>query len=115
MSACVFVCRECRDGGEALAEGARRALGERPGWRVLLSDCLSGCRSEASLAVRAPGKTAYLFGPVKPEDLPGLAAFAALYDASPDGAITDARPLGTLRLRALARIPPHPFDLDPQA
>ncbi len=111
----IFVCRECREGGAALAEAAAQILADRPKWRVTLAGCMSGCRGGASLAARAPGKTAYLFSPVEPEDLPGLAAFAALYEASPDGAIEDARPLGSLRLKALARIPPHPFALDPEA
>lgn len=99
----VFVCAECPHGADRL-----RAVGlvlDRPGWQVHAAPCMSGCRSEGSVAIRAPGKTAYLFGPVDDGDLDGLAEFARLYDADPAGVITDARPLGSLRLKALARIP----------
>lgn len=99
----VFVCADC-PGGAARLEAVRAALAGS-GWRVAASACLSGCRSEGTVAVRAEGKMAYLFGPVTEADLPGLAAFVPLYEAAPDGAIADARPLGLLRLRALARIP----------
>lgn len=99
----VFVCAECPGGAERLAM-VRDALAGS-GWRIDAAPCLSGCRSGGSVAIRAPGKMAYLFGPVGPEDRPGLAAFAALYDAAAEGVIDDARPLGDLRLKALARIP----------
>lgn len=99
----VFVCQECPDGSARLA--ALRDTLAGTGWRVTGSACLSGCRSEGSVAIRAPGKMAYLFGPVLPEDHEGLRIFARLFEAAPDGVITDARPLGSLRLRALARIP----------
>jgi predicted metal-binding protein len=38
-------------------------------------------------------------------DIPNLIAFLRLYGASPDGNLADARPLGSLRNKALARIP----------
>jgi len=37
--------------------------------------------------------------------MPDLLTFARLYAASPDGNFADARPLGALRTKALARIP----------
>ena len=52
-----------------------------------------------------PGKTAYLFGDLTAADLPDLLTFARAYAASPDGTFADARPLGTLRTKAIARIP----------
>lgn len=67
--------------------------------------CVSGCRSGGSVAVREPGRMAYLFGPVDAGDMEGLRRFVDLYRAAPDGAIRDARPLGPLRFKALARIP----------
>lgn len=99
----VFVCADCAGAAGRLAAIEQALAGT--GWQVAPSACLSGCRSGASVAVRAQGKMAYLFGPVLDEDLPGLRAFVALYDAAPDGAISDALPLGSLRFKALARIP----------
>lgn len=69
------------------------------------ADCMSGCARPAALAFRAPGKTAYLFGDIGLADLPGLVTFARAYAAAPDGQIADARFLGALRHKALARIP----------
>lgn len=99
----VFVCTECHEGAGRLAL-VRDALAGT-GWEVRPYSCLSGCRSGGSVAIRAPGRMAYLFGPVGAADADGLRAFAALYDAAPDGVITDARALGSLRFKALARIP----------
>ena len=55
--------------------------------------------------MRAPGKTAYLFGDASEADVPNLIVFLKLYDASADGNLADARPIGALREKALARIP----------
>lgn len=99
----VFVCTDCPQGADRL-RNVSHAL-DRPGWVVRASACMSGCRSGGSVAIRSPGRMAYLFGPVEPDDLPGLAAFATLYEAAPKGEIEDARPLGPLRFKALARIP----------
>ena len=68
-------------------------------------DCMSGCSRPSTIAFRAAGKTAYLFGDITAQDLPDLLTFARLYAASPDGTFADARPLGALRSKALARIP----------
>jgi len=38
-------------------------------------------------------------------DLPELRQFAELYARSPDGTFADARVLGGLRMKAMARIP----------
>jgi predicted metal-binding protein len=66
---------------------------------------MSGCTRAPTLAFRAAGKTAYLFGEVGAEDLPDLVTFARMYLASADGNFVDARPLGGLRMKAMARIP----------
>jgi predicted metal-binding protein len=66
---------------------------------------MSGCTRPSTLAFRAPGKTTYLFGDLRAEDLADLLTFARLYAASPDGTFQDARPLGALRSKAIARIP----------
>lgn len=57
------------------------------------------------MAFRATGKTAYLFGDLTAGDLPDILSFLHAYAASPDGNFTDARILGGLRHKALARIP----------
>jgi predicted metal-binding protein len=68
-------------------------------------ECMSGCANPTTLACRATGKTAYLFGDVTAADLPDILTFLTLYIQSPDGNFADARPLGALRHKALARIP----------
>lgn len=73
--------------------------------RVRQADCLSGCTRPATLAFRAPGKTAYLFGDISADDLAEILIFARLYLAAPDGNLADARPLGRLRHKVIARIP----------
>jgi len=73
--------------------------------QVSTVDCMSGCARPSTIAFRMAGKTAYLFGDITAQDLPDLLTFAHLYAASPDGNFADARPLGALRSKALARIP----------
>ncbi len=68
-------------------------------------DCLSGCPRPSALSVRDTGKVAYLFGDLTEADLPDLIRFTQLYAASPDGTFPDARLLGPLRTKAIARIP----------
>jgi predicted metal-binding protein len=74
-------------------------------WQVVTTDCMSGCTRPSTIAFRAPGKTAYLFGEITEADLPEIEVFARAYHASPDGNFADARFLGGLRLKAMARIP----------
>ena len=66
---------------------------------------MSGCTRASTIAFRAAGKTAYLFGDMTEDDLPDLITFVQLYAASPDGNFVDARVLGGLRTKAIARIP----------
>lgn len=68
-------------------------------------DCMSGCARPSTVAFRSPGKTAYLFGDLTDNDLDSLVNFARLYAASDDGSFADARVLGDLRAKAIARIP----------
>lgn len=99
----LFVCQDCPGGPDRLTMIRDGLAGLE--CQVLATDCLSGCRSEASVAVRAAGRMAYLFGPVDSGDLAGLRCFLDLYASDPEGRIHDARPLGPLRMKALARIP----------
>lgn len=69
------------------------------------TECMSGCTKPSTLAFRAPGKTAYLFGDISEQDLPDILIFARLYLASSDGNLDDARLIGALRTKAVARIP----------
>ena len=68
-------------------------------------DCMSGCTNAQTVAFRAKGKTAYLFGEITEKDSTLLQNFVRLYAQSPDGTFEDARVLGTLRTKAIARIP----------
>lgn len=100
---CIFVCSECPDGARRLSMIAGAIAGEECGIRA--SACLSGCHSGGSVAVRSPGRMAWLFGPVEDGDLDDLRRFLGLYRANPKGVIHDARPLTRLRFKVLARIP----------
>jgi len=102
----ITLCATCALGQGTFPDRLRHALArENLAATVALTDCLSGCTRPSALAVRDQGKTAYLFGDLTAADLPGLVTFARLYAASPDGTFADARPLGALRLKAIARIP----------
>jgi predicted metal-binding protein len=102
----ITLCASCALGQGGFAETLRKALSER-GLRaeIVTTDCMSGCTRPSTLSFRASGKTAYLFGDLTDADLPDLLAFARLYAAAPDGNLADARPLGALRHKAIARIP----------
>ena len=102
----ISLCSGCALGAGGFAEPLRAALTTAQiDATVEPVDCMSGCTRASTAAFRAPGKTAYLFGDLTEADLPGMIIFARLYAASPDGTFADARPLGTLRNKALARIP----------
>ena len=101
-----IVCRSCPAGRDGFAHALAAALAEAGlGATVEEIDCMSGCTRPSTVAFRAEGKTAYLFGDVGMTDLPDLVTFVRLYLASADGSFTDARPLGALRAKAIARIP----------
>ena len=97
----VFVCTSCTNDGGFL--DVVRA--ELPDVTVEGIDCMSGCTRAQTVAFRAPGKVAYLFGEITEADMYDLRRFVALYAASSDGTFPDARMLGGLRLKAIARIP----------
>lgn len=99
----VTVCASCVLGREGFADVLRGALGDLA--EVGLVDCMSGCTRPSTVAFRDAGKTAYLFGDVVADDLPDLVTFARLYAGSADGTLADARAIGGLRMKAVARIP----------
>lgn len=102
----VTLCHSCALGASGFADDLAKALhlaGVRA--EIAMVDCMSGCARPSTAAFRAPGKTAYLFGDLTAADLPDLVTFARAYDAAADGSFADARFLGALRTKALARIP----------
>ena len=102
----ITFCTSCPLGASGFAGRLGAALAQAGIAAELTTvDCMSGCTRPSTVAFRAPGKTAYLFGDVRPEDLDSLVTFSRLYAASPDGNLADARPLGALRTNAIARIP----------
>lgn len=102
----VTLCTSCALGRSGFADRLATAL-VAAGVQADIGgvECMSGCTRPSTIAFRAAGKTAYLFGDVTDADLPDLVTFARLYDAAPDGNLADARPLGALRQKAIARIP----------
>lgn len=102
----VTLCRTCRDADPGLADMVAAAVRDAGlAAEMKGADCMSGCKRPQTIAIRAPGKTAYLFGEFTRGDIPGLITFLRLYRDSPDGNLADARPLGALRMKAIARIP----------
>ena len=102
----VSVCGQCALGRDDFAPKLQLACASLPFVvEVGVVDCMSGCARASTIAFREPGKVAYLFGDLTLADLPDLLTFARYYQASADGTFADARVLGPLRLKALARIP----------
>ena len=98
-----FVCTTCSLGRVGFLETLREALPK--GIPVEGVECMSGCARDQTVAFRAAGKVAYLFGEITEADMDDLRRFVTLYAASSDGKFSDARVLGGLRLKAIARIP----------
>ena len=97
----LHVCATCTEDG-IFVRAVRAAF---PDWEVAAVDCMSGCTRAQTVAFREAGKVAYLFGDITQADFPDLATFARHYAASDDGTFEDARVLGELRSKAIARIP----------
>lgn len=105
----IILCGSCdlgRGGFAATLANALRQAGLAE--EITTVDCMSGCTRPSTIAFRIPGKTAYLFGEVTAADLDDLVAFTHAYSASPDGNLPDARVIGGLRFKAIARIPGLP-------
>ena len=102
----VTLCRTCRDADPTLVDQLTEAV-SGAGITVQMQqvDCMSGCKRPQTLSVRQTGKTAYLFGEITTGDIPDILTFLSLYASSADGNLDDARPLGRLRFKAIARIP----------
>lgn len=102
----ITLCSTCDLGKTDFAETLANALrtAEIPA-EITGVECMSGCTRQSTIAFRAPGKMAYLFGDLTDDDLPDLITFSRLYMGSKDGTLADARPIGALRSKAIARIP----------
>lgn len=102
----VTICASCDLGRAGFREVLREGLSEAGiAAEVNSVACMSGCVRPSTVAFRDAGKTAYLFGDLTEADLADLVRFARAYAAASDGNFADARPLGALRFKALARIP----------
>lgn len=102
----ITLCHGCELGQGDFPNQLRKTLhGAAITAQVGTTDCMSGCSRASTIAFRSAGKTAYLFGDLTPADLPHLITFAQHYAASADGNLPDARVLGPLRMKAIARIP----------
>lgn len=102
----ITLCSSCVLGQGDFAETLRAALQTACATATVnTTDCMSGCTRASTVAFRSSGKTAYLFGDLTAADLPDLVTFAGHYAASADGNLPDARVLGALRHKAIARIP----------
>jgi predicted metal-binding protein len=97
----VSVCSTCSTDG-AFVDVVKAGL---PDCTVEGVECMSGCTRPQTVAFRQGGKVAYLFGDITGHDMDDLRRFARLYQESKYGTFADARVLGDLRLKALARIP----------
>lgn len=98
------LCRGCAAGHVDLTAALSNTLIVL-GFEVLHTDCMSGCARPSTVAFRSAGKTVYLFGDLGPDDVSELIRFAQLYRDSADGSFADARELGGLRMKAIARVP----------
>ncbi|QPM91044.1 DUF1636 family protein [Pseudooceanicola algae] len=99
--AVISVCANC-EGGVALYEALGALVGDEP---LRLVPCMNACAQGGALAIREPGREAYLFGGVSAAMAPDLVTFLRLYRAAPKGRIEDARPMGALRHCLIGRIP----------
>ncbi len=109
MADIVYVCDTCAAPSEA-PKGAAFAqslrLADLDGVEIRTVSCLNMCDAPLALALRGPGKAAYLFSGVQPDaDVADTLALIRLYRAARDGVITDARPAGRLRFCLAGRIP----------
>ena len=107
----LLICESCHETPAAL-EAALEALNSAIHARGLdsqikihASACMGVCEEPVSLGLQGEGLASYVFSGVSPEsDLEDILATCALYLASPNGWIEDARPCGRLRFCLRARL-----------
>jgi len=118
----LFVCTSCRRAGEAREprDGRSGAVlyrhlaqrfaswARREGFVIVAHDCLGVCSRPCGVAMRAPGKFAYVFGDIEPgASENALIECASLYRKSPNGFLPkEQRAVHGLRAAVLAHVPP---------
>ena len=114
MGAVLHVCITCR-AGQPLIEGepcagarvheAITALSVPEGVAVKPVECLSACKSGASVALTGPGRWSYIYGPVSEADAQVILEGAAAYAATEDGIVPWRERPGLFRKNVIARLP----------
>ncbi len=115
MGATLNVCITCR-AGLAPEEGVpcpgaqlHAALCEAPppeGVQIRPVECLSACRSGATIALTGPGRWSYVHGPLSVADTGAILGFAAAYAATTDGIVPWRERPALFRKHVIARLPP---------
>ncbi|MGY3621648.1 DUF1636 family protein [Bradyrhizobium sp. USDA 10063] len=113
MTVTLHVYITCRAGQSAMegeaTPGAHRhsailQAGVPEGVNVVPVECLSACSQGCSVALSAPGRWSYVYGPLSEANAP--VAGAAAYAAAPDGIVPWRSRPEIFRKQSLARIPP---------
>lgn len=69
-------------------------------------ECLSACRSGATIALTGPGRWSYIHGPMSVADTDAILSFAAAYAATADGIVPWRERPALFRKHVIARLPP---------
>lgn len=122
----LIVCETCgsaeqethgRTRGEHLIAQLTEAMQHTPPARpIALSStrCLWSCSRSCAVHLRSPGRVGYVIGSLEPnaEHARALLDYAALYAATPDGAVPLKQRPAALRGHFVCRIPPPSSALD---
>lgn len=111
----LHICMTCKAGLPVVAGelplgaqlfAAIAALPVPQGVQIVPVECLSACNSGASVALSAPGRWAYVYGRMTPENAADILTGAAAYANAPDGLVPWRERPVIFRKQSLARIPP---------
>lgn len=104
MPVTLQICESCDQRSLGLIERLREAAPNDI--TITPSPCMNVCTKPITCALHGRGMT-YIFGDCDPDgDFETLQTLIRLYHTADQGNITDARPLGDLRHKLIARIPP---------
>jgi predicted metal-binding protein len=118
MGTVLHVCTTCKGQAfdpetDGLAPRPGRLLADAlshadlpPGVTLREVECLSACSQGCAVTLSAPGKWAYVYGRLTPDDAAEILRGAGLYAASPDGVVVWRDRPQIFRKQSLARIPP---------
>ena len=110
----IFVCTSCRApsgsierrSGAHLLQALSKRLRGHPSLRVVGHECLSVCERPCTIAFRAPGKFAYVFGGLDPDtSAEDIAQTGELYTRSDQGLMPRKERAPQLQATIVARIP----------